>query len=137
MNVRQWLGRARGINREIEAKEEELQRARDAVTRITQNYESDGAQSSKDPHKFDRIVEYVDFVREKLNELYAVKTEIAFVINQIPNSRQRVALEKYYIGGKTWEEVAVEMHYNYSRVMDFRRAGIAAVEWILKDRIES
>lgn len=134
MNVRQWLGRARGIDGEIASLEENLEKARASATRVTQNYEADGSQSSKDPHKFDRIVEYADFIREKLDELYGVKKEIAEVIYQIPNSRQRQALDKYYVGGKKWEEVAVEMHYNYSRVMDFRRAGIDAVGKILRER---
>ena len=135
MTVRQWLGRARFIDREIYAKEKALQEARDAAVRITQNYESDGAQSSKDPHKYDKIVEYIDLIREDYQKLYTVKAEITGAINQLEDSRLRTALFNYYVNLMTWEETAVSMHYQWSRMMDIRRMALEAIEPIVKQHL--
>lgn len=138
MNARQWLGRARTIDREIAALEENLQKARDAAQRITQNYEgNDGVQSTKDPHKLDRIVEYADFIREKLDESYAVKKEIAEVILQIQDNRYRTALLQYYVNGVSWEEVASSMHYSWRWTMRLRKAALKEAEKAIESHIGS
>ena len=113
MDARQWLGRARGINREIDALLKAKQEARDQLTRMTQNYQSDGAQSSKDPHKFDRLGELENMIDQKINELLQVKTEITEAITQLKDGRQRTVLLNYYVRCKTQEEIAVEMRYSY------------------------
>lgn len=135
MTVRQWLGRARFIDREIAALEKQLQKARDDAIRITQNYESDGAQSSKDPHKFDRISEYIDQIREKYQEAYGVKKEITEAIFKLDDIRLRTALFSYYCNLSTWEECAVSMHYSWSRMMEIRRMALDAVDPIIQDII--
>ena len=89
MNVRQWLGRARYIDREIQSLEKALQDARDQATRITQNYEADGAQSSKDPHKLDKLAEYADMLQRKKDELTETKCEITEAIFRLPDWRMR------------------------------------------------
>lgn len=135
MTERQWLGRARFIDREITAIEKALQDARDAMVRITQNYEADGAQSSKDPHKMDRVIEFADMLREKQEELYAAKAEITEAIYQLQDSRLRTALLNYYVNLMTWEETAVAMHYQWSRMMDIRRMALEAIDPIVKKHL--
>jgi len=132
MTTRQWLGRARGINREIDMLENALQDARDAATKITQNYESDGAQSSKDPHKLDRLAEYADMIREKQEALFAVKMEIAEAIYTVGDPRKRKALFEYYINGKSMEQIAVEMNYSYRQVKRYHRNGVQEIEEEIK-----
>ena len=83
ITARQWLGRARGINREIEALTNAKQETRDQLLRITQNYSSDGAQSTKDPHKYDRLAELEDLIDQKVDELIRVKREITEEISKL------------------------------------------------------
>lgn len=135
ITVRQWLGRARFIDREITALERQLQKARDDAIRITQNYESDGAQSSKDPHKFDRITEFIDQIREKYQEAYLAKDEITKAIFELEDVRLRTALFNYYVNLMTWEECAVSMHYQWSRMMDIRRMALEAIDPIVKKHL--
>lgn len=135
MTSRQWLGRARFIDREIAALEKQLQKARDDAVRITQNYESDGAQSSKDPHKFDRITEFIDQIRKKYQEAYGVKEEITKAIFELEDVRLQTALFCYYINLMTWEETAVSMHYSWSRMMVIRRMALEAIDPIVQDII--
>ena len=136
MTARQWLGRARYIDREIAALETALADARDAATRITQNYEADGAQTSKDPHKLDRIAEYADMLAGKFEELIEVKREIAEAILRLEDGRHRTLLTLYYICGKSWEEVAAEMHYQWRQTMRIRREAHEAFEKMAQNGIE-
>ena len=128
INARQWLGRARSINREIDALVKAKKEARDQLTKVTQNYQADGAQSSKDPHKFDRLAELETMIDQKIDDLIAAKKEITGAINQLQDGRQRTVLLDYYIRCKTQEEIAVEMHYSYRNTKRWLRAGIAEIE---------
>ena len=53
MTAKQILSKGRGIDREINALIRTRDETKDRLTHITQNYDGDGAQSTKDPHKFD------------------------------------------------------------------------------------
>jgi DNA-directed RNA polymerase specialized sigma subunit len=125
IKTKQWLGRARSINREIDALLSTKAEARDQLLRITQNYSSDGAQSSKDPHKYDRLAELESVIDEKISELMTVKQEILETINKLQDGRQRIVLVGYYVRCRTLEEIAVEMRYSYRNVKRWHRAGIA------------
>ena len=127
-NARQWLGRARSIDREIKTLEKTVQETRDQVLSITQNYSSDGAQSTKNPHKFDRLVELEQLVEQMKEELCKTKTEILETINTVPDGRQRTVLMDYYIRGMTLEQTAVEMHYSYANVKKIRAKAIRYLE---------
>ena len=126
MTVKQWLSRARWINKEIRELSVKEQEARDRLTKITQSYESDGAQMTKDPHKFDRLVEYQSMIDEKLAEQAAIKTEILAVIYQVKNREWRLILMKRYFDMKTWEQIAHEMGYVVMTVT--RKHGYALLE---------
>ena len=128
MEARKWLGRARSINREIDALRAAKQEAWDQLTKITQNYNSDGAQSSPDPHKHDRIAELEDQIDRKIRELMLTKAEILMVIGKIQDGRKRTILCDYYIRGMTLEQIAVEISYSYAHVKRLRAEGIADVQ---------
>lgn len=131
-DARKWLGRARSINREIESLQEEKADARDKLLRITQNYNSDGATGTKDPHmKYDRLVDYALRLDRKTDELIEVKEEIMDTISELDDGRLRCVLWNYYIRGKSLEEIAVFMHYSYRHIKRFHRAGTAAVQELL------
>lgn len=131
MTAKQWLGRARNIDHEIDNLIREKQRAKDRLTKITQSYESDGAQMTKDPHKFDRLAELENEIDQQVDELVETKREIIAVIQRLKNRPQRMALQDYYIAMMTWEETAVDLHYSFQGVMQLRKRAIAEVEKII------
>lgn len=131
MTAKQWLGRARNIDHEIDNLIREKQRAKDRLTKITQSYESDGAQMTKDPHKFDRLAELENEIDQQVDELVETKREIMAVIKQLKNRPQRMALQDYYIAMMTWEETAVDLHYSFQGVMQLRKRAIAEVEKLI------
>ena len=131
MTAKQFLSRGRWIEREITSMIRTRDETRDRLTHITQNYDSDGAQTTKDPHKFDALVELEYKLDERIDALCAVKTEILDTICQLTDSRERLALQLYYIDMKTWEEVCVEMNYSWKQIMRIRKRAIANVEALL------
>ena len=134
MTAKQFLSRGRWIEREISALMRTRDETRDRLTHITQSYDGDGAQSTKDPHKFDALVELEYKLDERIDELCAVKTEILDTICKLEDSRERLALQLYYIDMKSWEQVAVELHYAWQQTMRIRKSAIAHVEELLNER---
>lgn len=137
MNAKQWLARGRWIEREIAALIKTRDETRDRLTHITQNYNADGAQSTKDPHKFDALLELEDKLDKKIDELYQVKCEILNAIGKLEDSRERIALHVYYIDMKTWEEAAVELRYTWRQTMRIRKAALAHMEDVIECHIGS
>lgn len=137
MTAKQFLSRGRWIEREITSLIRTRDETRDRLTHITQNYDSDGAQTTKDPHKFDSLVELEDKIDELIDRLYATKTEILGVIDKLEDRREFLALKVYYIDMKTWEEVAVELHYTWRQTMRIRKAAIANTEVIINGTMET
>ena len=131
MNARQWLGRARNIDREIALLQKTKEETRDNLTKITQSYESDGAQMTKDPHKYDRIVELENEIDQKIDELIETKHEIINVIFKLEDRNQRQVLVMYYIGMKTLEKIAVDMNYSFRQIVNIRLHGIKEVQKLI------
>jgi DNA-directed RNA polymerase specialized sigma subunit len=131
MTAKQWLGRARYIDREIALLQKTKAETRDSMTKITQSYESDGAQVSKDPHKFDRLAELENMIDDKVDELTRTKAEIMQVIFRLEDRRQKMVLISYYIRMKTFEQIAVEMNYSFRQITNIRRRGIMEVQKLI------
>lgn len=131
MTAKQWLNRARRIDREIRTLEEVISSTRERLESVTQSYSGDGAQSTKDPHKFDRLVELESLVNEKIDEQIQIKTEILEAISQIRDRRQRIVLTEYYLNMKTWEQVAVEINYSWRQVMNIHGRALQEMQRII------
>ena len=131
MTAKQWLGRARFIDQEIALLQKTKAETRDRLTKITQSYESDGAQVSKDPHKFDRLAEFESLIDDKVDELIRTKVEIMQVIFRLEDRRQKMVLISYYIRMKTFEQIAVERNYSFRQITNIKRRGIMEVQKLI------
>ena len=126
--AKQYLNRVRRIDKEIAALLRLVQSTRESLESITQNYNSDGAQSTKNPHKFDRLVELESLVDAKIDEQIAMKAETLETIMKLQDRRQRMVLMGYFIEMKTWEQVAVDLNYSYQHVMRLYGYALKEVE---------
>lgn len=116
MTAKQYLNRVRRIDKEIEALLRMVRKTRESLESMTQNYDGDGAQSTKNPHKFDKLVELESMVDKKIDEQIDLKAEILNTIMQLDDRRQRLVLMEYYVEMKTWEQVAVDLNYSYMHI---------------------
>ena len=114
--AKQYLNRVRRVDKEITALLRLVQSTRESLERVTQNYDSDGAQTTANPHKYDRLIELESLVDEKIDEQIALKTEILGTIMKLSDRRQRLVLIEYYVEMKTWEQVAVDLNYSYMHI---------------------
>lgn len=136
MTVKKWLGRARYIEREIALLQKTKQETRDQLTKITQSYEdNDGVQSTKDPHKFDRLAEFDSLIDEKVDELIRAKNEIIQAIFLLDDRVQKLVLISYYVRMKTFEQIAVEQNYSFRQISRIRQRGILELQKLIGDII--
>lgn len=133
MNARQWLGRARGIDREIDMLLRAKRETRDRLLKITQSYVKDSVSGTKDPHRFDQLIEIENTIDQRVDALLTVKQEISEAITQkIKDWRQRQVMYCYYVRCISMEQIAVEQKYSYRQVRRFHRAGLEEFESTLQ-----
>lgn len=139
MTAKQYMSRARYLDGVINDKRLQRKSIYDSLTKITQNYESDGAQSSKDPHRFDKLADLDNLIDEQINEWLNVLLEITETISKVQDERQRRVLTLYYTvkDEKTkkplsWEQVAVELHYSWKQTRRIHAKALQSVDEIIK-----
>ena len=132
MTAKQFLSRGRWIEREIQSLMKTRDETKDRLTSITQNYDSDGAQSSKDPHKFDALVELEDKIDRKIDELYRIKNEILDSIFRLNDPRERTILKERYIDMRTWEQIAEEIHLSRMQVTRIHGYALNSIKDVLE-----
>lgn len=127
-DVKSWLNRARRLDDEINTLLGVRQAVHDRLVSITQNYDSDGAQSTKDPHKYDKLVEIDGNIDQRIDQLIQIRQEIFQTIQMIDDSRYRQILESRYIAGWTWERIAVSINYSYKQTIRLHGFALRAIE---------
>ena len=105
-----------------------MQRTRESLESVTQNYNGDITTGTKNPHKYDRLVELESLVDAKIDEQISLKAEILNTIMQLEDRRQRLVLMEYYIEMKTFEQVAVDIHYSWRQIMNIHGHALKEVE---------
>lgn len=136
MTAKQYLNRARRIDKRINDLLAQVKTTKESLESITQNYGGDITSGTKNPHKFDRLVELESLVDEKVYELIAVKTEIIKTLSQLEDNRYYSLLNGYYLEMKTWEQVAIDNNYSYPHTMRLYGQALQAVDKILKHDIK-
>ena len=92
MTAKQFLGRARWADKEIVSLMRTRDETFDRLTHITQSYDGDGAQVTKDPHKFDSYVALEQKLDQMIDELCDIKLEIINVLSQLKDTRELMIL---------------------------------------------
>ena len=134
MKARDLLEQVRYLDDEVAQLRELRASVFDDLTRTTARLSMDGVRGGGDPHRLDAAAALAGDVDAKLRELAAAKRAALGVINRLDDSRQRAVLLAYYVncrrGGmrKSWEDVAMELHYSLAQVKRVRDAALGAVE---------
>ena len=126
MTTKQWLSRALRIEEEIEELREQRREEWSRLTNVTQNITGDTIQSTKDPHKYEHLLELVETYDRLIDKRAEVKTEILTAISKSEKTIYRRILTKKYIEGKTFEVIAEEVKMSDRHVK--RLHGWALVE---------
>lgn len=110
-----WLKRYAAIDRQIKNKTDELSMWRSRATKITPTYSGlpKGGGGDRIQTAVDNICRLEDEINAEIDRLIITRAEINEAIAKVEDERLREVLTLRYIQGKSWEQIAVEMHYNY------------------------
>lgn len=121
------------LNREINNLIDAREAYRAMLTSVTPNLSGDVVQSTKDPHKFDRLAEYDDALGANIAEYDHIMWEIHTTIHKVKDSRYRLLLLDRYTLFKSWEQIAVDECYNIRHVWRLHGEALKAVEEYIHD----
>lgn len=127
--AKQWLWRARGIDREIESLMKTREKEYARLTSITSQLSGMTVSGTKDPHKYDNLAELDDTITRRISELEKTKAEILKEINRLDDQRYRLILKYYYVDCMTLEQIAVEMNYSFSHVNRIKYEAIKSIRF--------
>ena len=115
-----YLKRYINLDREIERKLEEIARLRSKLTRVTEVYSTEprggGTIYGKTEGILAKIVDLENELDADIDRLVTVRDSIRMVIESVEEDRERLLLQYRYLDGKTFEKIAVEMHYSWRQI---------------------
>ena len=108
------------LDREIDRKLKEVARLRSKLTRITEVYSTEprggGTIYGKTEEILAKIVDLENEIDADIDRLVAIREGIKTIIEAVENDRERLLLQYRYLDGKTFEWIAVEMHYSWRQI---------------------
>ena len=111
MTAKEFLRRARAVDRRVDEATERVERIRakleaGRMSSLTGMPRGGGADWTETA---DRLIELEQAVNQRTRELVRWKLAAIDAIDQVEEARLREVLELYYIDGFTWEQVAQRM----------------------------
>lgn len=118
MTAKEYLSQYQNADKEIDELLDRVTMLRSRAERITPPYGTDGGGSySTNPDKIpcivERIIEEEERTNARVEELMRIQEEIKAVIEEVPDESCRILLMMRYIGGKSFEKIAIAMNYSY------------------------
>ncbi len=113
MTTKEWLNRARTIDKEIDLLLEAQEKAFDRCTSTTSPIR-DCVVSGGGTDRDSKLTAYAELSRDidgRIDELIEIKREILTAINSIPDGTLRTLLISRYINIKDWTDVAKDIGY--------------------------
>lgn len=135
MTAKEFLMQGILLDRQIDAKFEQIQQWRALAEKRTANYTpSPGGGSPTPDRRMDIVAKIVDAEREldaEIDRLIDLKKDISEVIARISHDRMRLLLELRYVNGHKWGEIARMMHYSESNAKNLHSAALKKVSTLL------
>lgn len=120
MTAKEYLWRVRDAERDLKRLEQEYEQAKADILHLKAiQYDADKVTGGKIGDLSDAIAaleKYAERVNAKWDELIAMREEAKERIGEIADGRYREVLHRRYLQGESWEQVAVDMGYDYYHV---------------------
>jgi RinA family phage transcriptional activator len=115
-----YLKRYINLDREIERKLEEVARLRSKLARVTEVFTEEpkggGSIYGKTGEILAKIVDLEKEIDADVDRLIEVRDSIKSIIEAVEDDRERLLLQYRYLDGRTFEEIAVQMHYSWRQI---------------------
>ncbi len=134
MTAKEYLSQAYRIDRRINSKIEQVQSLRDLAAKATATLSDMPRSASPNVHRMeDVITKMVDLESEinvDLTRLINLKHEIVTVVKCVESPELQTLLELRYLCFMTWEQIAVELHFDLRWVHRLHNRALNEVEAI-------
>lgn len=119
MTAKEYLDRARTLDREIKSKQRELKKIKLDSQYLTSPSLGDKVISSHTNNSnsaVDKAVDLENTIKDEISDLLDLKIEIRDRISQMRKAEYRIVLTDYYITMQEWREVAKSNSYSERQV---------------------
>ena len=135
MNAKEFMNRAYRLETRIANKNEQIYRLRALAERVTASYGREAVSRSRNTDSMAdsiaRISELEMKLRNTVDELVAIRKDIADVIDQVPDISCQTLLELRYLCMKPWNEIREIMGMSSAHMFRLHKDALRMVERIL------
>ena len=133
MSAKQYLLQVRGLDAEINRKQERLEYLRCAATRTTPvqgGGTGGGSISDRIGTIGAKIADLDAEINADIDRLNDLKWEIAFKVNMLDNKQEAELLERHYVKLQSWKRMSAQMGIGLSRLHRIHRRALEHLEYI-------
>ena len=138
MNAKEYLGRIKALDQEINRKLDRATALKALALKVTSAWGGEHVSGSGNQDKLgDTIAKIIDLERKidnAVDKFVDKKAEVRAVIEKVKNPDQLELLLKIYIHYQSLEKVACEMGYTYRNACYIHGRALQTVEAILAER---
>lgn len=139
MNAKDYLLQARYLDERITSKTQQIASLNDLATKCTSTFSNMPRNPNRGDSKIEdcviKIIELEESIKNDIEKLVDLKSEITAVIKAVPNVEYQTLLEKRYLCFITWEQIAVDMNYSMQHI--HRMHSSALKEIVVPNKDES
>ena len=132
MTAKEYLEQAYRLDQRIQSKQEQVDSLNDLATRCTATMtgmpHSPNRGSSPMADTVCKIVDLQEAIAADMQTLVDLKADIMHTIDMVQNVEYRLILEKRYITGKTWPEIAIELGYKMRYMFKLHEEALAVIK---------
>ena len=132
MTAKEYLSQAYRLDQRICSKQEQIAALNELSTSCTATMtgmpHNPNRGNSRMADAVCRIVDLQNSIAADMRELVELKREIIETINAVENIDYRLILEKRYISGKSWPEIAVDLNYKMRHLYKLHDAALETVK---------
>ena len=132
MTAKEYLNQAYRLDQRIRSKQEQISALNDLATSCSASMTGMPRNPNKGGSRMAdavcKIVDLQDSIATDMQELVELKAEIIATIKAVDCIEYQLILEKRYISGKLWPEIAVDLGYKMRRMYDIHEEALAAIK---------
>jgi len=132
MTAKEYLEQAYRLDQRIQSKQEQIQSLNDLATRCTASMtgmpHNPNRGSSQMADTIGKIIDLQNLIAADMEELVDLKADLVATIKAVDSIDHQLILEKRYITGKSWPEIAVDLGYKMRRMYDIHEEALGKIK---------
>jgi len=132
MTAKEYLEQAYRLDQRIQSKQEQIQSLNDLATRCTASMtgmpHNPNRGSSQMADTIGKIIDLQNLIAADMEALVDLKADLVATIKAVDSIDHQLILEKRYITGKSWQEIAVDLGYKMRRMYDIHEEALRKIK---------